>query len=449
MSNAGGTMTDDQHLIEVLRALVPEARYGGGGRTIITGTDFRNAWNSPIPALSQTWLFVEVTPPAGFDRLLVGLRSMLRAFMSRNDNGDEFVLTHLDYIVGGVGMYGTPFHRFAKQVLTSAVLVGPDKTVSILRAWVDGEPIRFTRFTALSGLTMEKDREFSLGGLTIRRLPAGQRGLHDLGAPDAWVGSPLSMMGIPLGGPRIFSAPAVVVKRTAGPVFADSKDMAEPGFKTVDSFIVGPDESLMAGLSLASDSAVAPTCAWSQFPVDVYSFVPLARFIGNQAVLYGSAHSGMGEKALTDEIFAKALHLAGKIVAHGIGTNTRRALARWTKSKAGGPDTFIDLRIALEALYASDGGGEVSFRLQTRCAKHLERSIDKRLALAKVVRDFYGTASRHAHAKDDPRPKRKYLEQLARAQEIGRAALMRIIDEGKGRDLDMGQLTFTEALAPR
>ena len=63
-------------------------------------------------------------------------------------------------------------------------------------------------------------------------------------------------------------------------------------------------------------------------------------------------------------------------------------------------DQFIDLRIALEALYAPDGGsGEISYRLQTRCARHMATSFDDRKALAREVKDFYNTASRFAHGR--------------------------------------------------
>ena len=69
-------MKIDEQAIESLRKLVPKARYESRGQNI-TGTDYRNAWNSPIPALSRGWLLTKVTPPEGFDRLVDTLRSML------------------------------------------------------------------------------------------------------------------------------------------------------------------------------------------------------------------------------------------------------------------------------------------------------------------------------------------------------------------------------------
>ena len=73
-------MNIDEHTLGNLRELVPKARYESGGLSI-TGTDYRNTWNSPIPALSRGWLLTKVTPPEGFDRLVDTLRSLLEPFV--------------------------------------------------------------------------------------------------------------------------------------------------------------------------------------------------------------------------------------------------------------------------------------------------------------------------------------------------------------------------------
>ena len=110
-------------------------------------------------------------------------------------------------------------------------------------------------------------------------------------------------------------------------------------------------------------------------------------------------------------------------------------------------DRFIDLRIALEALYAPDGGsGEVSYRLQTRCTRHMAKSFDDRKAIVSDIKDFYGTASRFAHgdlvASAGKSPKPKHQRQLERAQEICRDALIEIVKENKGQDIDVSRITL-------
>ena len=144
----------------------------------------------------------------------------------------------------------------------------------------------------------------------------------------------------------------------------------------------------------------------------------------------------------------QAIDLAHAIVEHGLGHKTRTALDRWTRSLQGDiANRFIDLRIALEALYAPDGGsGEVSYRLQTRCARHMATAFDERMAIASDVKDFYNTASRFAHGDlvvpADKPPEPKHLRQLERAKQICREALIKIVKENKGQDIDVNLITL-------
>ena len=151
---------------------------------------------------------------------------------------------------------------------------------------------------------------------------------------------------------------------------------------------------------------------------------------------------------LTDETLTQAIGLAQKVVKHGLGDKTQTAFARWNKSMQGQiADQFIDLRIALEALYAPDGrAGEISYRVQTRCARHMAESFDNRKAIADDIKEFYGTASGFAHGSlavgGDSPPKPKHQRRLERAQEICRKAIVRIIEDNRGRDIDVTRVTL-------
>ena len=445
-------MHDDQHIINILDDLVTKARYERRGQSI-NGTDYRNAWNSPLPALSRGWIFANITRPEGFDRLMAALRMMLEPFIVTHD-GNELVRTNIGLIAAGAGS-PTTLGRFAEHVLTSAVLIGPDHTVALLRAWANGGPVTYTRFIVLSGLRIEGDEQrFDLDeGFTIQSLPKNQNQLLALDAPEMWVGSPMSMA-FPLGGPEIYGAPAIVIEMTHGPVFsqaeeADLENRAVASGPLARLYSLGIDAPLFAGLALACDSPVSPSCAWSRFRTNVQSFVPWSRLTANQVVLYGSG-TGFAPRSpiLTDETLAQAIRLAHKVYDYGLGDKTRTALARWTKSMQGHfADQFIDLRIALEALYAPDGGaGEISYRLQTRCARYMADSFDDRLAIAREVKDFYNTASGFAHGslvvRDDRPPKPKHQQQLERARQICRDTIIKIIEDNTGEDIDVGRVTL-------
>ena len=415
-------MDNETHAINVLNELVPKARYESGGRSI-TGTEYRNAWNSPFPALSRAWILTKVTRPEGFDRFVDILRLMLEPFVATHDE-KELLRTNIGLIARGVGG-PTELDSFASDVLTSAVLIGPDRTVGLLRAWAEGEPVRYTQFAVLSGFRIETDQQpFRVEeGLSIQSLPKEQNQLLALGAPEMWVGSSLSMIGLPLGGPEIYGAPAMVMQMEHGPVFS-AKDTPWPEGRPIARGQFGLNDSSLNGLSLACGSAVSPSCAWSRIPVEVQSFVPWTRLNPNNVVLYGGGLRHFPQvPILTNKTLTHAIHLAEQMAQHGLGNKASTALARWTKSMHGHiSDQFIDLRIALEALYAPDGGsGEVSYRLRTRCARHMATSFDERKAVVQEVKDFYNTASRFAHGDlMEPRhqpPDPKHRQQLERAAE--------------------------------
>ena len=96
---------------------------------------------------------------------------------------------------------------------------------------------------------------------------------------------------------------------------------------------------------------------------------------------------------------------------------------------------------------APDGGsGEISYRLQTRCARHMATSFDDRKVLAREVKDFYNTASRFAHGglvvRHDRPPQPKHQRQLERAREICRDALIKVVEENRGRDINVDFVTL-------
>ena len=303
----------------------------------------------------------------------------------------------------------------------------------------------------LSGFRIEGDEQrFPVEeGLTIQSLPKSQGKLHSLNAPEMWVGSPLSISPSPLGGPDIYGAPAMVMQMTGGPVFFPADKMSSDN-RTVASGAFGFNDPSLQGLTLACNSPVKPSCAWSCFAADVQSFVPWARSTPNGVVLFGGGERNAAQvPVLTHETLVRAIDFAHSIFAYGLGHKTRTALDRWTKSLQGDfADRFIDLRIALEALYAPDGGsGEVSYRLQTRCARHMAKSFDDRMVIVGDIKDFYNTASRFAHgdlvvpAGKSPEP--KHQRQLERVREIARDALIKIIKENRGRDIDVNCITLS------
>ncbi len=121
----------------------------------------------------------------------------------------------------------------------------------------------------------------------------------------------------------------------------------------------------------------------------------------------------------------------------GADSKLRIAVDRWRRSKRATilVDAFIDLRIALEALYLKDFAGETSgemrFRLSLMGAWHLSADLDERRSIRKTLRDAYDTASGAVHTgeiKDEHRVK------LSDAQDLCRRGILKLFREGPPQD---------------
>ena len=115
------------------------------------------------------------------------------------------------------------------------------------------------------------------------------------------------------------------------------------------------------------------------------------------------------------------------------GVNSRElilAIERWSRSKrsmSSLEDSFIDLRIALEALFLKDFTNEYSqemrFRLALFGAWYLGTDFQERMTIRKTLRDAYDRASGVVHAgelKGDKESHEVDRELLSSAQDLCR-----------------------------
>ena len=80
---------------------------------------------------------------------------------------------------------------------------------------------------------------------------------------------------------------------------------------------------------------------------------------------------------------------------------------------------------------------------QTRCAKHLEKTLAGRKALAKSVTAFYSTASQHAHGrKVAAKHREKHEQHLRDARHIMRRSLLKIVGSEGCADPDLDALSL-------
>ena len=129
------------------------------------------------------------------------------------------------------------------------------------------------------------------------------------------------------------------------------------------------------------------------------------------------------------------------VMALDSGSSTRIAITRWMRSRDDGEDLvnrFIDLRIALEALYVhqirlSNNQGQIGLRLSLCGAWHLGADSVDRRNIRKKLSDAYGKASTAVHTgsiKSDS----KNQTLLSEGQELCRRGIRKILSEGIPED---------------
>ena len=108
-----------------------------------------------------------------------------------------------------------------------------------------------------------------------------------------------------------------------------------------------------------------------------------------------------------------------------------------SKRQKGYVDKFIELRIALEALYLQGKGtrGEMGFRLANYGAWHLGADFAERRKYRTLLSRVYREASGAVHTAEvaDTEANR---ELLSEAQDLCRMGILKRLDEGKAPDWD-------------
>ena len=124
------------------------------------------------------------------------------------------------------------------------------------------------------------------------------------------------------------------------------------------------------------------------------------------------------------------------------GPRLETALYRWNRSTQPNqafPNQLIELRIALEALYAGPGRTEATFRLAAHGALHLGRDYEDRLCYRKKFREVYGLASGAVHG-DDMKPTQASRTKLEEGRDACREGILKCLADGG--DIDFDRLMF-------
>ena len=199
-------------------------------------------------------------------------------------------------------------------------------------------------------------------------------------------------------------------------------------------------ENVCQALSLACNSAVQISLKWPFWPEDELFYLTRP---GPGPPQFSAPPGLFAHPAEVGEADIKeAKHLYGILDKESdIREKLRIPINRWIKSKTleGSLDQIIDLGIAFEALYVSDGGsGEIRFKFSIRAAWYLGKNEKCRKTLMKEFQEIYDWRSTIVHTgklpnktKKTPFTPQEVKQFVERAQDLCRESILKILKDGK------------------
>ena len=197
----------------------------------------------------------------------------------------------------------------------------------------------------------------------------------------------------------------IVTDCTVSPVYTnpDSFVLPEEVFQRKQRCTDLPDfdiQTFCDALSLISNGAIEWVSDWTFVKPDEV-FVVHGVHVGSVVTQISALRERTNVPVDTEQVTgAVSLYTSMKSLKEGEAQKLQIPIRRWIKSKTRQPlvDTFIDLGIALEALYLDPGTGEQqSFRLRLRAALFLREDVNGREAVIKDVQEIYKLRSKAVH----------------------------------------------------
>ena len=314
---------------------------------------------------------------------------------------------------------------YARILVLAAARIGPERSAETFCGWADGQAIPVWRCFLLKG-AINEGRASPRAGLVLETLSGNgeefPRSLYvqlDAGDIKHEQYGRRAMLSLEHEvGPALYSPDG---EEHVFPEHFPRPEIRHPDLSQVS--VAG----LCRAMSLEIDSNVDWFRSWWDYGhIDAFFLNP-----GHGASLQETSTGS--PRPVSDEQLARSLEIEERL--RGFSA-LDVAIARWRRSKRGGPleEQLVELRIALEsALLAGDSGNvtEMQFRIATRGAWLLGETYDERKAYFDTLRKAYGLASSVLHAR---RLKRRNREEdvstVARAQELCRSAILQMVWEG-------------------
>ena len=339
--------------------------------------------------------------------------------------------------------YHSPIRDFTRLFVRVAAIIGINETMTLLDGWKSGKPLELEMYSILNGLYLEEpltiDQNIKVYPLALN--PTELPRLPTYHFPRDYLG--LSLLKI-----KLSSSPALFYPDPEKRIIA--KTFYKPGANNINVDI------LCNALSLESNSYVSPAFSWYEYPettgfslgtpsiwstsknrLEPRQFKKVTWDIaGNETNTPADASQHMDNNRLK-QIIKSLGEIDGKLLT---------GVDRWHRAKRywiSLGDSYIDLRIALEAMYLrdfdEDRSQEMRFRLPLFGAWHLAEDIEERRTIRKSLRAAYDMASKVVHGgkvyeEENAANYYRAKADLDQALELCRRGLLKFLCEGSPND---------------
>jgi len=418
-----------QDVITSLENCVRQSAFIFNGSTEITVQDYRSLFQNRrrdnwkwLPCAAAELKIDDVH----VDDLTAKLQPVFRGFTHKKTG--RFV-NGLTGFIGGTTDWAFPtVEGFAHPLIIAAVKVGAEEISKKLYEWVTDGVFRHPYNVVLQGIDIDETLELA-EGIRLTKSPALR--------PDY----PVLLPSLSPSVTRL-DVIQMSIDCELAPSFclpdANPKDQL---FWTPTETILGTTsfgrpletikkhkwlESFCKSMSLVSNSHVDWHLMWR----DLDAFEAFTDGPGSI-----SFQSGYRSSTNDTKISQACLEETRRIQSICEGNETAKtslslAIDRWVRSKESTSDTdrLIDLRIALEALYANREKGEKAFRVATCGAWHLGRHVKHRIEIRETLRKAYDDSSSVIHG-GELKHAVKDRGLVSRAQDICRDGILKRLDE--------------------
>ena len=382
------------------------------------------------------------------EELMSGLLEVLRGELEPFIDAGTGRIGHIFPIEGGSAVntgradgrlvcfeYQSGLRDFARALVQAAALMGEQSVTAAIAGWCQGQPVEIRMATVVSGMDVSETVAPRRGievvplGLSTAELPR----LPMFQGDDA-----SDYLGLTLVRLAVRATSAVFRPNAEGKV-GTARSLSARGVNL---------EVLRDALSLVANRGVALSRTWLEYPgawgfcvsgptVTIGTDRPKPRRWKEMMSSVESTVIKLDDDAPADSVDPREVDT---IMDALLGANRKLKIAvdRWRRSMAEDAeleDRYIDLRIALEALYLKDFINELSqemrFRLALIGAWHLGADFEDRRLIRRALREAYDTASKAVHEGELPKAMKPTL---STAQDLCRRGILKLLREGPPDD---------------